>query len=161
MCCYRQQLGNWVLSALEPHVEYLNKPAVILLEMQNLFEHIFFINWFLFYRNWSNSLKLFCPAGYARVIHSLIGFLLVKLCHCISVLDVRGAKNKNSLSGLFLWFHPCWSCWWGLQLSKWKKDLSRCGSGKGWDRSDGSWCPRVVWEGLAGFPIRARIWNLL
>lgn len=85
-------------------MEYLNKPASILLEMQNLFKNVFLMNLFLFEKNWSNSLDLICPAGYAS--HSQIGFLWIKLCHCASVLDVLGAKSKNLLSGLFLCFYP-------------------------------------------------------
>lgn len=88
-------------------MEYLNKPASVLLEMQNLFENVFLTDLFLFEKNLSNSLELFCPADYARVMHSQIGFLWGKLCHCVSVLDVHGAKNKNLLSGLFLCFHLC------------------------------------------------------
>lgn len=85
-------------------MEYLNKPASIFLEMQNLFKNVFLMNLFLFEKNWSNSLDLICPAGYAS--HSQIGFLWIKLCRCALVLDVFGAKSKNLLSGLFLCFYP-------------------------------------------------------
>lgn len=127
------------------------------------------MNVFLFGKNCSNSLEFICPDGYARVINSQIGFLWVKLCHCVSAIGVRGAKNKNSLSDVFLWLRPCCSCWWGLQLSRWEKILvSKCGSAKTETGVVGAgvrgpcvsvW--RVVWEGLAGFPIRPMIWNLL
>lgn len=39
-------------------MEYLNKPASILLEMQNLFKNVFLMNLFLFEKNWNNSLEL-------------------------------------------------------------------------------------------------------